>query len=41
MQAADMINYEWLQPYQDEPTLNRHERKTESNLLSKKNSKAS
>ena len=36
-----MINYEWLQPYQDEPVFNRYERKTESNLLGKKNARAS
>ena len=38
---ADVINYEWLQPYQDEPTPNRRDRKTESNLMSKKNLKGS
>jgi len=41
MQATEMVNYDWLQPYHDEPTLSRNDRKTESNLLSKKNTKAS
>ena len=24
MQSGDLINYEWLQPYNDEPVLNRN-----------------
>ena len=38
-EKADMMdNYEWLQPFEDEPVLNRNERKT---VYNRRNTKAS